>query len=45
MTSAEPFTRIKIRVAAALFNGEEIALARRHRWRRPPHLEPLQGHG
>lgn len=26
MTSAEPFTRIKIRVAAALFNGDEIAL-------------------
>ncbi|ALO13614.1 Putative NTP pyrophosphohydrolase [Streptomyces venezuelae] len=29
MTSAEPFTRIKIRVAAALFNGEEIALIHR----------------
>ncbi|MGW6687621.1 NUDIX hydrolase [Streptomyces sp. NPDC054961] len=29
MTSAEPFTRIKIRVAAALFNGDEIALIRR----------------
>ena len=29
MTSAEPFARIKIRVAAALFNGEEIALIHR----------------
>lgn len=29
MTSAEPFTHIKIRVAAALFNGDEIALIRR----------------
>ncbi|MEU8034672.1 NUDIX hydrolase [Streptomyces sp. NPDC049099] len=29
MTSAEPFTRIKIRVAAALFNGEKIALIHR----------------
>ncbi|UFR07072.1 NUDIX hydrolase [Streptomyces sp. Go40/10] len=29
MTSAEPFTRIKIRVAAALFNGELVALIHR----------------
>jgi 8-oxo-dGTP pyrophosphatase MutT (NUDIX family) len=29
VTSAEPFTRIKIRVAAALFNGDEIALIHR----------------
>ncbi|MFI2367890.1 NUDIX hydrolase [Streptomyces sp. NPDC018833] len=29
MTSAEPFTRIKIRVAAALFNDDEIALIHR----------------
>ncbi|MFF5407271.1 NUDIX hydrolase [Streptomyces misionensis] len=31
MTSAEPFTRIKIRVAAALFNGDDIALIHRVR--------------
>ncbi|MDI3405587.1 NUDIX domain-containing protein [Streptomyces cavernicola] len=29
MSSAEPFTRIKIRVAAALFNGDEAALIHR----------------
>ncbi|WP_308010995.1 NUDIX hydrolase [Streptomyces sp. AC495_CC817] len=29
MTFAEPFDRIKIRVAAALFNGDEIALIHR----------------
>ncbi|MEX2981271.1 NUDIX hydrolase [Streptomyces sp. C36] len=29
MTSDEPFTRVKIRVAAALFNGDEIALIHR----------------
>ncbi|MGW0121726.1 NUDIX hydrolase [Streptomyces sp. NPDC003327] len=29
MTAAQPFTRIKMRVAAALFNGEEIALIHR----------------
>ncbi|OLZ68972.1 hypothetical protein AV521_19575 [Streptomyces sp. IMTB 2501] len=29
MASAEPFTRIKIRVAAALFNGDEMALIHR----------------
>ena len=31
MTSGEPFTRIKIRVAAALFDGDEIALIHRTR--------------
>lgn len=27
--SSEPFTRIKIRVAAAVFNGDEVALIHR----------------
>ncbi|GAA3131945.1 NUDIX domain-containing protein [Streptomyces echinatus] len=31
MSAAEPFTRIKIRVAAALFHGDEIALIHRSR--------------
>jgi ADP-ribose pyrophosphatase YjhB (NUDIX family) len=31
VTSAEPFTRIKFRVAGALFNGEEIALIHRNK--------------